>query len=102
MRRMLSIWLPDWEIERLGRQSPALVPRGKPFALVDRDARGIKVRAVNAIAMQEGVRAGVSLSDARAALPGLLTHPCELRRISSPCGGSLAGAAAMVPTETHW
>ena len=93
MQRMLSIWLPDWEIERLVRQSPALVPRWKPFALVDRDARGIKIRAVNAVAMQEGVRAGVSLSDARAALPGLLTHPCEsaadllaLRRLARWCG----------------
>ena len=93
MQRMLSIWLPDWEIERLGRQSPALVPRGKPFALVDRDARGIKVRAFNAVAMQEGVQVGVSLSDARVAVPGLLTHPSEpvadlraLWRLARWCG----------------
>ena len=43
--------------------------------------------------MQEGVRAGVSLSDARAALPGLLTHPCKsaadlprLRQLARWCG----------------
>lgn len=51
--------------------------REKPFALIDHGAHGLALAAVNASAWLEGLRPGLALADARAALPALGTVPAE-------------------------
>lgn len=93
MKRMVSVWLPAWSLERLQREHPQCVPRDMPFALVQSGQRGIRITAVNAKAAREGVRPGLSLADARASLPQLASRPAEpdkddraLRALSQWCG----------------
>lgn len=56
---------------------PDAVPDEHPFALVEAGARGIIIAAVNSLARAEGIRPGLSLADARAVFPGLLTRKIE-------------------------
>jgi len=56
------------------------VPDDKPFALVTGGAQGIRITAVNIRAAREGLRVGMSLADARAAVPSLVSHPAEAER----------------------
>ena len=87
MQRMLSIWLPDWEIERLVRQSPALVPRWKPFALVDRDARGIEYSRRQCGCHAGGRSSRRVLERCACSTPGSTDAPLRI------CGGSPRPAA---------
>ena len=80
MKRIVSVWLPHWPIERLKRHRPGAVPDDKPFALVAGGAHGIRISAINTHAAREGLRTGMSLADARAAVPILVSHPCETER----------------------
>ena len=95
MVRVVSVWLPQFPIERLrrisensgrGRQASSAVSpdRGRgqrvPFALVESGTHGIVVTAVNGSAATSGVAPGQSLADARAALPSLRTKTAERER----------------------
>ncbi len=84
MRRIVSIWLAAWPIERLIRATPAGASRDllreAPLALVMPAAGGIRISALNACALAEGVRVGTALADARAALPSLAARPAEPAR----------------------
>ncbi len=79
MRRIVSVWLPRWPIERLIRAEPAAVPHEAALALVEAGSHGIRITAVNAKAEAEGVRVGQALADARAGLPALLSRAAEPR-----------------------
>lgn len=80
MRRIVSVWLPLWPIERLARARSTAVPDEAPLALVQSGSHGIRITAVNACAAKEGVRIGQALADARASLPSLLSRPAEPER----------------------
>ncbi|KAB2942500.1 MAG: DNA polymerase Y family protein [Hyphomicrobium sp.] len=80
MKRIVSVWLPLWPIERMRRAQPSLVPDDAPLALVETGTHGIRITAVNPYAAGKGARIGQALADARAALPGLLTQPADRRR----------------------
>jgi len=80
MRRIVSVWLPLWPIERMARAEPSAVPGDAPLALVEAGSHGIRITAVNAHAAAEGVRIGQALADARAGLPLLMSRPAEPRR----------------------
>jgi protein ImuB len=80
MKRIVSVWLPLWPIERMARAQPSLVPDDAPLALTEAGTHGIRITAVNVRAAAEGVRIGQALADARAGLPGLLTQPADPRR----------------------
>ena len=79
MSRIVSIWLPHLAIERLKRERTASgatpQPDDQPFALVGSDARGLKLTAVNARSLRDGLTPGLRLADARAICPHLLTAP---------------------------
>lgn len=86
MKRIVSVWLPLWPIERMGRHArasqvsggdPRDVPPDTPLALVESGARGLIITAVNECALGHGVRIGTPLADARAALPALVSRPAE-------------------------
>ncbi|MFN0218631.1 MAG: Y-family DNA polymerase [Hyphomicrobium sp.] len=80
MRRVVSVWLPAWPITRLFRAEPKSIPPDLPFALVETGVHGLTITAINATASRAGLTAGVSLADARAAFPGLISRPAEPRR----------------------
>lgn len=80
MKRIVSVWLPLWPIERMRRAQPELVPDDTPLALVETGVNGIRITAVNPLAAVKGVRIGQALADARAIFPALLTQPADARR----------------------
>ena len=79
MSRIVSMWLPHLAIERLKRERAANgttpQPDDRPFALVGNDARGLKLTAVNARSLHDGLAPDLRLADARAICPHLLTAP---------------------------
>ena len=81
MRSLVSLWFPDFPVERFirsriktGRKPPT---KGLPFALVESGKAGLRLIAVNATARSFGLMRGMRLADARAQLPELLTEPHE-------------------------
>ena len=102
MRRIVSVWLPDWPItawsKAAGRaprpSSSPVAPRPgegdhaqrggggaadpEPFALVDRRGnKGLILHALNDAAKALGLYRGQSHADARAMVPQLQSAPCE-------------------------
>lgn len=91
MRRVVSVWLPDWPItvwrrSRTRSASPSaeapepgvVETEDQPFALVDRTGRGVVLHAVDAVARRRfGLRPGQSHADARAIAPGLVSASAE-------------------------
>jgi protein ImuB len=81
MRRIISLWFPDFPVERFIRarrkQRKPTVPPGLPFALVESGAKGLRLAAVNRAARGFGLMRGQRLNDARAAVPDLLTEQHE-------------------------
>ena len=85
MRRVVSVWCPDWPITvwlRPGRNGSGAAgrsppPEGAPFALTDRGARGVRLHALNAAARAAGLFRGQSHADACAILPALVSAPAE-------------------------
>jgi protein ImuB len=81
VRRIISVWLPEFPVERFTRtrqKSRAICPpKGLPFALVESGSKGLRLAAVNAGARQFGLARGQRLADARAAVPELLTEQHE-------------------------
>jgi protein ImuB len=77
MRRFVSVWLPQWPIERLCRASPGAVPAEAPLALVESLDGRLTLTALNRAARREGLGPGLALADARAAVPALATLPAE-------------------------
>lgn len=65
---------------RLKRTSPKSVPAFDPFVLVETGPHGLIVSAINPSARRAGISVGQSLADARAAFPGLVTHPAEPKK----------------------
>ncbi|MBM3519598.1 MAG: DNA polymerase Y family protein, partial [Alphaproteobacteria bacterium] len=78
MRRIVSLWFPDFAVERFIRgrikeQRPP-PPKDLPFALVESGARGLRLAAVNRAARGFGLACGQRLADARAQVPDLLSE----------------------------
>ena len=93
MRRIVSLWLPHFPIERMGMQVNAqqneiarlrgrksLHPshgwrsphkQAAPFALIEAQQGGLRIVAVNSAGADAGIRPGQRLSDARTLVPGL-------------------------------
>ncbi len=109
MKRIVSVYLPQWPIERLLRDQKRYskirdcdqgekfaahsFEFNKPFGLVETSHRGIRLSAVNKTANDQGVRAGDALADARAILPSLsvsealpLADKHGLRKLAQWCG----------------
>ena len=80
MRRILSIWLPQFPLQRLQQQEPGAVPAEAPFALVASEASRLTIYAANRVAEQAGIRPGMGLADARAIAPALLSRPADPMR----------------------
>jgi len=93
MRRIVSLWLPYFPVERMGlragqqqaelarlrgrrsahpsRGLPSPHDQAAPFALIEAQQGGLQIVTVNRAATQAGIRPGQRLADARALVPGL-------------------------------
>ena len=97
MTRVVSVWLPQFPIERLRRASRSQgssqilkadnVGSGAPesgrsasLALVAPGAKGLRISAVNNSAAAAGIVPGQSLADAKASMPGLRTMQAQTER----------------------
>ncbi|MGI9405116.1 MAG: Y-family DNA polymerase [Hyphomicrobiaceae bacterium] len=84
MKRIVSIWLNNFPLDRLKWQSRRTHARSigqlsdeTPFALTSRDARGTRIQASNDAAQRNGVHHDMRLTAARSLLPSLRTRPHE-------------------------
>ncbi len=102
MRRIISVYFPQFPVERFLRERRKLglmiPPKGLPFALVDKGMKGPRLAAVNAAARQFGLTAGQRLADARAAVPDLLTEQYEPEKDQA----SLLGLAQWMERYSPW
>ena len=94
MRRVISIWLPRWPIDRRLAAPPSggLPAEPVPFALTAPGRHGVVLTAVNRQAEAGGLVTGMRLADARALLPCLATagsrpeeDRCGLERLALWC-----------------
>ena len=88
MKRVISVWLPRWPIDRLRRERAqghadgmhaamveAAIP--SPFALITPNRRGPVLQAVDRAAGAAGLRCGMRLADARALCADLAVEPAD-------------------------
>lgn len=78
MRRIVSLWFPHFAVERFirGRKKAgkAPPPKGIPFALIEKNVRGLRLFAVNEMARSFALYRGQRLADAKAQVPDLLSE----------------------------
>jgi protein ImuB len=74
-RRILSLWFPRLAAERVLRAEPQLAEA--PLAVVAGMRGALIVASLTAAAEASGLRRGMTLGDARAILPGLVTRPAD-------------------------
>ena len=91
MRRIISLWLPRFATDRIGRKTPTL--RDKPFGLVREDQARLCLSALNTAAHQAGLKPQMTLATARTILPSVIIHPASptadekmLNQLANWCG----------------
>jgi len=75
MKRIVSLWLPNWPTDRLNRRRP--LPADTPSVTVEEIGGRALVCAANAVAAAGGILPGLSLADARALMQGLAVFPAD-------------------------
>jgi protein ImuB len=72
MKRVVSLYLPNWSIDRLRRLTGAAAPRADaPLVIVGRDGSRRMVTAADAAAVVLGVRVGMPAAKAQALVAGI-------------------------------
>ena len=80
-KRIISLWLPRFAAEwRLRGMGGGAGPGDAPFAIVGETSGAVRLTSVNAGAEAAGLAKGMSLSDARAIAPDLITRPAAPER----------------------
>jgi len=72
-RRCLALWFPFLPCERAIRNAPP--EPGQPFALVAKVGQALRLAALTADGAHHGLAVGMTLADARARCPDLVTAP---------------------------
>ena len=71
-KRIISLWLPhftaEWRLREIGEIG------GGPFAIVSEVSGATRISSLNQTAEAQGLARGMSLSDARAMAPDLITR----------------------------
>jgi protein ImuB len=75
MKRIVSLWPPNWSTDRLNRRQP--LPADTPVITIEEIGGRALVASSNPIAASGGVLPGLSLADARALMPGLAVFPAD-------------------------
>ena len=96
MRRIMSLWLPDWPTDRLRRaaRAPARLEGSvRPFVTAATIGNRRLVIAASPEAIANGITPGLPLADAQAYCPGLAVFPADpagdagaLHRLAEWCG----------------
>ena len=98
--RIAYVHLPRFPVQRRVLEEPALA--GRPLVLVHEERQGLRISFVSGAAQREGIRAGMTLSAARALLPSLLDVRYELgaeqQALSSLAEGLLRFAPGFMPS----
>ncbi len=76
-RRSLALWFPFLPTDRLRRSDPAVAPDDSPLALVERVGGALRLAATDRAARQAGLLPGLTLADARARVPHLVTAAAD-------------------------
>ena len=78
-RRYLALWFVYLPCERIRADTapPAAPPEAAPLALVERRGNALRLVALEAAAVRAGLAVGMTLADARARCPALLTLPAD-------------------------
>lgn len=80
-KRIVSLWLPrfaaEWRLRGIGEIANA------PFAIIGEVSGATRIASLNAAAEAQGLARGMSLSDARAMAPDLITRPAAPEREAS-------------------
>lgn len=78
MRRVISLWLPNFATDRPTRPRAALATwRERPLATLTEAHGGLRVAAANAAAQGAGIIPGMAAADARAVFPDVKTAPAQ-------------------------
>jgi len=107
MTRVVSLFLPNWSIDRFRRKAgDAAPPLEAPLVLVGHDGRRRVVLAADAAAQVAGLRAGMPATKAQVLVPGLLVkeaNPAEdeadLERLAIWCLQRYAPIVAADPPQ---
>lgn len=97
MRRVVSLYLPDWSTDRLRRKSGAspaeAIPAETPLATALSDHGRKVIVAADAAAQAAGIRPGMTVTKARSLVPKLMVAAADpegdlaaLRRLALWCG----------------
>ncbi|GEC17590.1 hypothetical protein J2S34_002283 [Nitrobacter winogradskyi] len=78
MRRVVSLFLPNWSTDRLRRKAgDAALPPETPLVLIGREGSRCVVTAVDAAAHTAGLRTGIPVTKAQILVPGLITMDAD-------------------------
>lgn len=78
MTRVISLFLPNWSIDRLRRKGgDATPPVEAPLVLIGREGNRRVVLAADAAAHAAGLRVGMPVTKAQALLPGLIVQDAD-------------------------
>ena len=96
-RRIISLWLPrftaEWRLRRMGVISA-------PFAIVAEASGALRLSSMTAAAEAAGLATGMSLSDARAIAPDLVTRPATPEKEASALAALARWATRFSPFVT--
>ncbi|MEZ5968320.1 MAG: DNA polymerase Y family protein [Hyphomonas sp.] len=102
MKRYLSLWFPEWPLDRLRRarraertgsgRRPASPPSEPklPFVLIEGGAKGLVLAAANAPARALGLTPGLGFTDAKARVPEIVSEDID-READQRALAALAG-----------
>lgn len=76
-RRCLALWFPFLPCERVQREQANEAGEAPPFALVARVGNALRLASLDPVASRTGLVAGMTLADARARCPDLVTRPAD-------------------------
>jgi protein ImuB len=78
MRRVVSLYLPNWPTDRLRRTAGgAASPAEAPLVMIGRDGNRRVVTAADAAARAAGLRPGIPATKAQILVPGLITMDAD-------------------------
>ena len=77
MRRVASVYLPNWPTDRLRRTAGDAAPDDAPLVVAGRVGNRRVVTAADAVAQDLGLHAGMPIATAQALVPGLVVVPAD-------------------------
>ena len=71
-RRILAVWFPRWQTDRLKKKRPSLESTTAPIVIYEKAKSALRVRAMDERAARLGFYQGQALADVRAIEPGII------------------------------